>query len=103
MGASFWPKGVEQSEQSRRVDEFSKAIYPIWRGREQKDFESEKSIPLDEDTKRGHVLYECQTLHKQDRAILASGIRPNMSAPVPDSFRKKQAASDNFSGWRGVE
>ena len=76
-GAGYWPKGMDSASQSASVDKFSRSIYPIWKGIEEKDKASEDLLTSEQVHRPGQVLFECVTLHKQDLAILNSGIKPS--------------------------
>lgn len=97
----YWPKGMDASAQFRSMDDFMRAIYPIWKGIEKKDKEAETALTGEQVRVPGQVLFECLTMHRQDRAIHQSGHKPIKDNTPPADFRKKAAASDKFSSWRG--
>lgn len=57
--------------------QFGGAIYPIWKAIEVADREVEDALTMEEVNSPGQVLFECDTLHRQDIAIFTSGIKPN--------------------------
>lgn len=75
--SGYWPAGIEESDKAASVRAFEAAIYPLWAPIEKQDTEREAKIPMSEVEKPGQVLFECSTLHRQDLAIHASGIKPN--------------------------
>ena len=84
----YWPRGMDSSAQYRSMDDFSKSIYPIWRGIQKKDQEAESKLSSLEVSRPGQVLFECRTMHKQDEAIYASGTKPQRT----DGNQEKMAA-----------
>lgn len=100
---SYWPKDMDNAAQYRAVVDFERAIYPIWRGIEVNDIEREAKM-TNEEVRNSLVLFECQTLHRQDIAIHNSGIKPQAAtAETVQEFRKKAAASDRLQRIRGEE
>lgn len=67
---------MEESVKAASMDQFERAIYPIWRGIDEKDKIAEINMTNEEIATRD-VLLECGTLHRQDLAIYTSGIKPN--------------------------
>ncbi len=72
----YWPKGMEESVKAQSMREFERAIFPIWKGIEEKDKIADAKL-TPEQVAAQDVLLECLTLHKQDLAIHGSGIKPN--------------------------
>lgn len=68
----FWPKDVSENERGARILDFERAIYPVWASIETKDREADANMTR-EQLAATTVLLECQTLHRQDEAIIASG------------------------------
>lgn len=58
------------------MEAFEALIFPIWKGIEHKDVCADLKLTVEE-IAAGRVLLECRTLHSQDIAIHASGIKPN--------------------------
>src|SRR6185312_1517520 len=63
--------------EANALAQFEGAIYPIWKAIEVQDKKLEDSLTLEQVNAPGQVLFECDTLHKQDLAIFNSGIKPN--------------------------
>ncbi len=74
----YWPKTMSEGEKSSSIDQFEKDIYPIWKSIEAKDWEEECKLKQAEVNAAGQVLFECATMHRQDRAIKNRGILPSM-------------------------
>lgn len=66
---------MTESDKATSVENFEKAIYPIWKGVEDKTWKEEQAMSMEEVACQ-RVLLECLTLHKQDLAIHNSGIKP---------------------------
>lgn len=101
----FWPKEMPEADRTRSMDDFSAAIYPIWKGIEEKDNAKDQALSLAEAGNR-LMMSEVLTLHKQDLAIFQSGIkvrRDVMTVQTASDFRRKQAASDKFTRWQSGE
>lgn len=67
---------MSQADQARSVSDFERAIFPIWKGIEQKDIAREQAMSLS-DVSAMLTLAECLTMHKQDLRIYESGIKPH--------------------------
>lgn len=91
---------MTEGERAASVDNFKRAIYPIWKGIEDRDIAAENKITMEEVNWSGQVLFEAKTVHTQDLAIISSGYKPSMETAPPEDFRKKAAASDKYSGWK---
>lgn len=74
----FWPKNMTEGEKSASVDQFEKSIYPLWKSIEVSDKSAEDALTVEEVNLPGQVLFECATMHRQDRAIKRKGILPNI-------------------------
>lgn len=94
----YWA-GVEPSVQGVRIEDFERAIYPLWKGVAERDRVIEDALSISEVSARGQVMFETSTTHRQDIAIYESGIKPNGEIVPTENLRKKAAASDKFSGW----
>jgi len=70
---------MDGSAQYRALDDFNKAIYPIWKSIEKNDSENEKAMTAGQVNETA-VMLECSTIHKQDLAIHASGHKPNRTS-----------------------
>lgn len=93
----FWPRDMSTSEQASSVAQFESLIYPIWKGIEEKDIAADAKLTMEQIQER-RVLLECLTLHKQDLAIHASGIKPNRSGSEYAKMlelRRKSARAHN--------
>lgn len=84
----YWPESMDGAAQYRSLEDFSRAIYPIWRGIEKKDTEAEAKPAQKQIDAPGQVLYEIRTIHKQDVAIHSSGHKPART----DSNQEKMAS-----------
>ena len=73
----YWPKGMDESSRQNSIRAFESAIYPFWASIEKQDTEREAALTSAQVAAPGQVLYECATVHRQDLAIHASGIKPN--------------------------
>jgi 2-oxo-4-hydroxy-4-carboxy--5-ureidoimidazoline (OHCU) decarboxylase len=74
----FWPKTMSEGEKAASVSQFERDIFTIWKSIEEKDWENECHFTQEEVNAPGQVLFECATMHRQDRAIKARGFLPNM-------------------------
>lgn len=74
----FWPKNMSEGEKAASVDQFEKSIYPIWKSIEVADKAAEDDLTDEEVAAPGQVMFECATMHRQDRAIKRRGILPNI-------------------------
>ncbi len=95
----YWPKGMDNSAQARSIDEFSRAIYPAWKGTEAFDSEAEGKLTMEEIRAPGQVLFEAKTIHKQDLAIRRSGNKPAREFMQTADLRKKAVAGEKYAGW----
>ena len=77
-GPSYWPAGMDQTEQGRSIEQFEREIYPIWASIKTRHRTAEASMSLT-DCADQNILAECVTLHAQDLAIYESGIKPAMT------------------------
>jgi hypothetical protein len=68
---------MDDGARASSVRAFESAIYPFWASIEKQDTERESAMTSAQVGAPGQVLYECLTMHRQDRAIHASGIKPN--------------------------
>lgn len=98
----YFPREMNAAEKAVSIEEFERSIYPIWMGIEKKDFENEAAQSW-EWVHAQRVLLEVLTMHRQDRAIHGSNHKPVRMGEPTEGFRKKAAASDKFSGWKGGE
>lgn len=73
----YWPKGMDEGSRQNSIRAFESAIYPFWASIEKQDTEREAAMTSAQVAAPGQVLYECATVHRQDIAIMASGIKPN--------------------------
>ena len=71
---------MDASDQNRSVHEFERAIFPIWKGIEEREIAADGKLTGADIYAPGQILFECATLHKQDLAILASGVKPHRQA-----------------------
>lgn len=100
----FFPQGMDVSAQYKSIDDFRKAIYPIWKGIEEKDKEIDDKLTAAEVGKPGQMLFEIGTVHRQDLAIMRSGIKPHRSSGDQEkmvALRKKAlraSGADRASG-----
>ena len=87
----YWPREMRTSDHASSLADFERAIYPIWRGIEQIDMESERKMSWEEINSK-LILSECLTLHRQDIRIHALGIKPHrmsVSQSRMDEIRAK--------------
>lgn len=101
----YWPKSMDSAAQYNSLDAFAKAIYPLWKGIEEKDKAVEDAMTTAEASKI-RLMLEVQTLHKQDTAIYMSGIKParmDEDRDAMDRLRRKairasgqDAAANNY-------
>lgn len=72
----YWPRDMSLSEQAASMEQFEALVYPLWKGIDERDTATEAKLTAGEIASQ-RVLLECLTLHRQDLAIYASGIKPN--------------------------
>lgn len=91
----YWPSGMDQAAQANSVRDFESQIYPIWKGIEDRD------IKLDTDRAmiQGDLMFECVTMHKQDRAIHQSGIKPREDNADQDRVDKMRRSDARSRSW----
>lgn len=100
----FFPN-MDNAAQYRAMSDFEKAVYPIWRGIEERDSANEAKLSMTEINKIP-VMLECLTVHRQDLAIHASGHKPSRLNATPEAaqnLRKKAAAGEKYGAWAGAE
>lgn len=68
---------MDEAARSASVRSFEAAVYPIWAGIEAQDTARELKMTHAEVSAPGQVLYECETVHRQDLAIVAAGVKVN--------------------------
>lgn len=95
----YWPSTMDSSAQYRSIDDFSKAIYPIWKGIEEKDREAETAMTAAE-VAASRILFEVKTRHKQDNAIYASGIKPHRSDVLQEKMQNIRSKAARAVGVR---
>lgn len=93
---------MNSAERSLSIENFEKAIYPIWMGIEKKDFDNEAAQSW-EWIRAQRVLLEVLTMHRQDLAIHESGHRPGRIEAPTEKKKQHAAASDKYAGWKGGE
>lgn len=99
----FWPSTMDASAQYRSIDDFSKSIYPIWKGIEEKDREAETAMTAAE-VAASRLLFEVKTRHKQDNAIYAAGIKPHRSDIVQEKMQTlREKAARAAGGQRSYQ
>lgn len=99
----YWPREMSEADRARSMEDFTRAIYPIWRGIDERDRAEDAKKSLGECMAQP-IMAEVVTLHKQDLAIYESGHKPSKISTAPESMqrlRQKAAAGEKFSGWRG--
>ena len=97
----YWPQAMTEPAKAESMKNFEKAIFPIWKGIEQKDIDSDARMTLSECMARP-ILAECVTMHKQDLAIRDSGFQPEKMIVTPeemDRLRRKSATVQNMREW----
>lgn len=72
----YWPRDMSLQEQAASIAQFEALIFPIWKGISERDLAVDAKMTAEEVAAQ-RVLLECLTLHKQDLAVYASGIKPN--------------------------
>lgn len=95
----FWPSTMDASAQYRSIEDFSRAIYPIWRGIEEKDKDAETEMTAAE-VSSSRLLFEVKTRHKQDNAIHASGIKPHRSDILQEKMQNIRSKAARAAGVR---
>jgi hypothetical protein len=96
---------MDMSAQHKSIDDFRAAIYPIWMGIEEKDKAADDKMTQAE-VGAQKVVMEIWTVHRQDNAIFASGIKPYRSNRDQDkmaALRKKAlraSGADYAAGGR---
>ena len=81
--------------QFHSIKQFEAAIFPIWKGIEERDREIESKMKSS-DSFDSPILLECLTLHRQDDAIIASKIKPwrdTADQAMVEELRRKSAKS----------
>lgn len=73
----YWPREMTEAERAVSIEVFERAIYPIWKGILERDISAENLLTMEQVNDPGQVLFEAQTIHKQDLAIFGSGIKPH--------------------------
>lgn len=89
---------MDGAAQSRSIDDFSRAIYPIWKGIEEKDKANEDAMTMGEVSSHGQVMFEIRTMHKQDLAIYNSGIKPARTDENQEKMGRLRAKAVRASG-----
>ena len=92
----YWPRGMDESARAASVRTFEADIYPLWAPIEKRDMEREASMEMKQVNAPGQVLFECETMHRQDLAIHRSGIKPNRANVDQEKMadlRRKDARS----------
>lgn len=88
----FWPRwtknqpGLSSDEQSVRLLEFRRRIYPIWKGAHEKWFAKDETAPTP----------EIELVHAIDGMILNSGISADRSTGTREDDYAKQEAQQKF-------
>ncbi len=67
---------MDEAARRLSIRDFESKIYSIWAGIEKADAEAEAKLTSAEVNAPGQVLFEVETLHHQDLAIFASGVKP---------------------------
>lgn len=98
----YFPREMNAAERALSIENFEKAIYPIWMGIEKKDFEDEAKQSM-EWVRTQNIMLEVLTMHRQDRAIHGSGHRPGRIEAPTEKKKQHAAASDKYAGWKGGE
>ncbi len=75
----YWPAGMDEVSKAASIATFERQIFPIWRGVEERDKETEEKMSAEEVNAPSQVMFECSTMHRQDLAIHSSGRKPNRS------------------------
>jgi len=106
----YWPSTMDASAQYRSMDDFTRAIYPIWKGIGKKDWEAENGKMVDGEmvggltqaqvAAPGQCLFEVQTTHKQDNAIFAAGIKPHRSDMAQEKMQNIRQKAARAAGVR---
>lgn len=94
-----WPKTMTQSEQSQSISDFGRAIYPIWKGIDERDWEADAKLSQAEVNASGQILYDILTLHRQDLAIYASGIKPRRDSMEMQAMADLRAKAARASAY----
>ena len=100
----FWPASMDNAAQYRSLEDFGRAIYPLWKGVAKKDAEAEAALSGAEVHAKGQVLFEVQTMHRQDLAIHRAGIqttRTDENQSKMNALRQKaaRAAGGGYKDW----
>ena len=78
----YWPRNLEESERSARMTQWERRVFPIWKGIQ---------------GRQGEDASEIELLHRQDRAIFDSGIRPDrVTSMGADALRRRAAAGERY-------
>ncbi len=94
----YWPRGMDGAAQYQSLAAFSKEIFPIWKGIEEKDKADESAMTSAEVSRAGQLMMEVKTLHKQDLAIYLSGIKPSRTDDNRDRMDRLRQKAVRASG-----
>ena len=92
----YWPRTMDDAARASSVRSFEAAIYPLWAAIEKRDMERDAAMTGQQVAVPGQVLFECETMHRQDLAIHASGIKPwmqNTDQERMNDLRRRDARS----------
>lgn len=96
----YWPREMTEGERAASVEIFSREIYPIWKGIEDRDIAADNKLTMEQANNPGQMLFEAATIHKQDLAILSSGIKPNQISSEKEVMAELRRKAVRASGGR---